>query len=968
MSDSRHHSEQAQRHPRRRVCTAAVVACAGVALSIGVCWHLRAGELQNMKAVFAHESRHHVDAISDALANRLFVLEAIRCFYDASVCVDRSEFATMSTPWLGEMPDLEELAWVPRVPHEARQRFEIAAREDGMEQFQFVDRDAEGVARRAPAREEYYPLYYQEPHFGNDVALGLDLGRDRGAWPLMEQARDNDEAIAASLSLDHGDHPACACTQVFFPVYSRHGLTYSVEGRRENLLGFICCRFRIDKLVTNARARLGQGLIDIRLAETASADDPSSDAPRAITMAASVGDPVGVADSSAGLHSDATIEFGGRRWSVRCAPTPRFVQAYLSASPWFGLAGSLALTGILTAWLATLTQHTRRVEEAVQRRTAKLRESESSLREQEALLSKVVGNIPYYVFWKDRELVYRGCNDAFARAAGMRTPAQVVGKVDRDLTWWREEAVHSQECDRQVIAEGLPLLDVEERHVRPDGTAVVLLTSRVPLRDADGAVTGLLGILTDITDRKRNEEKLTALQKALDDASDAVAIVQKDGLVSYINMAFQELLRAPVDEVNTAGWQSIFVDRSVATTCVETVMNLDNWTAEVELRSRDGREFPAEVRGTPIVDELLMPTGILLFIHDIAPRKQAERELKEHAQRMENLNARLQHAYAEAEEARYRVELANAELTKAHLDAQEARVRAEQAKEALEATQQQLLDASRQAGMAEVATGVLHNVGNVLNSVNVSAGLVVEQATRSKLNNLVKVVALLEENGERLGDFMTADTRGQQLPAYLAKLTEHLQNEQRMLVSELQELTTNIDHIRDIVSTQQCYAGSVAVIQSFPLEQVLEDALRMSGGDFGRHGITVVREFADVADITADRQKVLQILINLVRNARHALAENAAPEPRLVVRLSASDEGTVRAEVSDNGVGIAPEHLGRIFSHGFTTKKDGHGFGLHHSVLLAQQMGGSLKAHSDGPGRGATFTLELPIEHAEGNP
>ncbi|HWN66657.1 MAG TPA: ATP-binding protein [Haliangium sp.] len=106
---------------------------------------------------------------------------------------------------------------------------------------------------------------------------------------------------------------------------------------------------------------------------------------------------------------------------------------------------------------------------------------------------------------------------------------------------------------------------------------------------------------------------------------------------------------------------------------------------------------------------------------------------------------------------------------------------------------------------------------------------------------------------------------------------------------------------------------------------------------------------------------MIEILLNLVSNARHALRDSGRPDKRLRVRVEAADAQRARIHVEDNGLGIAPEHRERLFRLGFTTKHDGSGIGLHSSANAAQELGGSLTFHSDGPGQGARFTLELPL-------
>ena len=287
-----------------------------------------------------------------------------------------------------------------------------------------------------------------------------------------------------------------------------------------------------------------------------------------------------------------------------------------------------------------------------------------------------------------------------------------------------------------------------------------------------------------------------------------------------------------------------------------------------------------------------------------------------------------------------------------------------EAEEKLNAVHKQLLDASRQAGMAEVATNVLHNVGNVLNSVNVSASLVMLGLKKSKISSLDKVVALLGENAHDLGTFMTADPRGRQLPAYLAQLSSHLLADQASNLREMNSLRENIEHIKEIVAMQQSYAKVSGVRELIQIRELVEDSLRMNLGSLGRHGVELVREFQEVPPILVEKHKILQILVNMVRNAKHACDDSAQPEKRVTVRVT-DGEGRVRISVIDNGVGIPRENLARIFNHGFTTRKDGHGFGLHSGALAAREMGGTLTVMSEGPGRGATFTLDLPAQTEE---
>jgi len=255
-------------------------------------------------------------------------------------------------------------------------------------------------------------------------------------------------------------------------------------------------------------------------------------------------------------------------------------------------------------------------------------------------------------------------------------------------------------------------------------------------------------------------------------------------------------------------------------------------------------------------------------------------------------------------------------------------------------------------------------VGNVLNSVNISAGLLTESVRKSKSSSLVRLVSLLQEHTHDLGTFITDDPRGKLVPTHLAQLSEHLAGEQRSNARELEALRENIEHIKEIVAMQQNYARVGGVRETVNVANLVEDGLRMNGAAFSRHRVAVVRDFGEVPPISVEKHKLLQIVVNLLRNAKYACEDSERPDKKVTVRV-ANGAGRIKISVLDNGVGIPPENIERIFNHGFTTRKSGHGFGLHSGALAAKDMGGSLNAFSAGPGQGAVFTLEFPYSEAD---
>jgi len=272
----------------------------------------------------------------------------------------------------------------------------------------------------------------------------------------------------------------------------------------------------------------------------------------------------------------------------------------------------------------------------------------------------------------------------------------------------------------------------------------------------------------------------------------------------------------------------------------------------------------------------------------------------------------------------------------------------------------ELLVLARQAGMAEVATGILHNVGNVLNSVNVSSTMVLSHLRKSQTDGLAKAIALLHQNEAALGDFFKSNEQGQKLLPYLKQLSDYQATHLAGALEELGSLRKNIEHIKEIVAVQQHAAKFAGLTEQLEAAELMNDALRLNADLPGRHDIRITREFdRRTPNIKGDRHKILQVLVNLINNAKQACDESRRVDKQIILAIHL-DGDAVALRVSDNGAGIAPENLNRIFSHGFTTRKNGHGFGLHNAAMAAREMGGSLNVASPGPGQGATFTLKLP--------
>ena len=268
------------------------------------------------------------------------------------------------------------------------------------------------------------------------------------------------------------------------------------------------------------------------------------------------------------------------------------------------------------------------------------------------------------------------------------------------------------------------------------------------------------------------------------------------------------------------------------------------------------------------------------------------------------------------------------------------------------------------AGKAEIATDVLHNVGNALNSVSTCVSLVAYTVRESKLQSLKRGTDLLHQYRDSLAKFLTRDKRGRLLPSYLVELADALGQEREKVLNEIELLNRHLDHIKSVVATQQKYAALRNVVDNVSLADLLGEVDELLGGSYARHGLEIVREYEDIPPVKTDRQKLLQIVLNVVKNAVDSVKQAHKTDlGRLELRIGQRDAKYVFIEVRDNGVGIDPEDLVKIFSHGFTTKASGHGFGLHSCANIIKELGGSIRACSDGIGQGATFRLEIPFEY-----
>ena len=490
-------------------------------------------------------------------------------------------------------------------------------------------------------------------------------------------------------------------------------------------------------------------------------------------------------------------------------------------------------------------------------------------------------------------------NDGFTRTTGYRLD-EVIGRVPGSF-------LQGEDTDPETVIEMRRALkeqkgfDVEivnyNRHGKPYWANIEVR----PIRDEKGVVQKYIAIESNITEKKERESSLKLLRNALDNASDVVLLADVEGFFVDGNRAANEFLGVDRQQLlQKSIWDILCPMRGMDTAQLAKWKESTNFEASVI--DADGQSRVVDVWSTAFYDGI--DQFHCWFLRDASARLKSEADLA-------RLNEDLQRT-------------------------------------------------ARNAGMAEIATGVLHNVGNILNSVNVSANSLVKCNAGNYLGRLERLIETIDQSSQSFVEFVQSDDRGPQIPRYLDAIAHSIRQEKDQFQSEISELIENVAHIKEVVAVQQTMAKQGGVSQSISASGVVRDALVAVKGAVSDNGIDIHVDIKEDATFVSDKHRILQILVNLIKNSVDAITEANKSQPRLMVQVEVVEED-VAIRVEDNGIGINEEMLDRIFQHGVTTKDDGHGFGLHASANTAQQLGGSLTAFSDGDGKGACFELRLPL-------
>ena len=240
--------------------------------------------------------------------------------------------------------------------------------------------------------------------------------------------------------------------------------------------------------------------------------------------------------------------------------------------------------------------------------------------------------------------------------------------------------------------------------------------------------------------------------------------------------------------------------------------------------------------------------------------------------------------------------------------------------------------------------------------------MLAQKTSSMRIGDLETLSKILADHAQNLADFIASDPRGKHVQPALSAITQHFGSQQKGILLELASLSDGIAHIRELVKSQQSFAVQAQIEEPTDVSEQIRKAIALTNKATANDAsLEIVQQFGDVPEVLVDKHKLLEILVNLVQNARQAMEAAEGKPKKLTIALEATKARRLRIAVQDTGVGIPAENLIKIFSLGFTTKQQGHGFGLHAAGNAAAEMGGTLTGRSEGPGKGATFILELPL-------
>lgn len=285
--------------------------------------------------------------------------------------------------------------------------------------------------------------------------------------------------------------------------------------------------------------------------------------------------------------------------------------------------------------------------------------------------------------------------------------------------------------------------------------------------------------------------------------------------------------------------------------------------------------------------------------------------------------------------------------------------------EKIELLNKKLLAMARQAGMSDVATSVLHNIGNVLNSLGVSSSVLHDKIENISSTKLLNLINLIEDNLNDQYRYFSEDPIGKKLFQYIFLIAKESDVDKKSLLEEVDQISLHVKHIKYVVSMQQSIAKPIKMTSTIIVSKLIKQIIKRYSNQIDAHKIIVTQNYESELAILTDQYKLEQIIQNVLQNAIESLIQNQSLYKKLIISTNSSNDQML-IKIADNGVGISADDINKIFNFGYTTREEGHGFGLHYSALAAKELDGELQVVSKGKLQGAEFILTLPLKKYNG--
>ena len=286
----------------------------------------------------------------------------------------------------------------------------------------------------------------------------------------------------------------------------------------------------------------------------------------------------------------------------------------------------------------------------------------------------------------------------------------------------------------------------------------------------------------------------------------------------------------------------------------------------------------------------------------------------------------------------------------------------------LKMAQAKLLQQAHEAGMAEMAVGILHNIGNAITPAKVSTALLIKRINESRIRNHIKDMMA------RFGDILSKPNSSSQeetekLKQIVEVLPDAVIEEFDHINSEVKRIRDKHEHIESIIHLQLRYARLSGNVENVNVNKVVLDSLEMLDESITKYSVTLIKDLdPNLPPIKSEKSKLLQVVVNLVKNGVEAMRDADSVERTLAISTHTDSSGeNIAISIKDTGMGFAPEDKKKLFTYGYTTKKTGSGFGLHSCANFLIANKGSIEAISDGPGTGAEFIVHLSLSRDDEN-